>query len=62
MPLDDTYMIELHTKHPKASPVYNILLLQGPTALVNEVIYNRIDKNGTIQTCLRSKGAAGVSG
>ena len=62
LPLDDVTMNELHIKHSEASPMYKDLLIQGPTAFVNEVKFGSIDENGILQACLRTNGAAGVSG
>ena len=62
LPLDNITMNELHIKHPKASPTYDDVLIQGPIALVNEVIFDGIDKNEILRACLRTKGAAGVWG
>lgn len=62
LPLDDITMNELHNKHPEASPTYDDVLIQGPIALVNEVIFDGIDKNEILRACLRTKGAAGVWG
>ena len=53
-------MNKLHTKYPAASPCSMIFL--GPTSLVNEVIYDSIDESEILKACLRTKGAAGVSG
>ena len=62
LPVDDITMNELHIKHSKASPTYDDVLIQGPIALVNEVIFDGIDKNEILRACLRTKGAAGVWG
>lgn len=42
--------------------MYYGLLIQGLLALVNEVIFDSIDKTETLRVSLRSKGAARVSG
>ena len=62
MPLDDITINELHIKHPKVSPMYDDVLIQGPIALVNEVIFDSNDESEILRACLRIKGAAGVSG
>ena len=55
-------MNELHTKHPEASPMYDDLLIQGPIALANEVIFDGIDESEILRACLRTKDAVGLSG
>lgn len=54
--------IKLNTKHPEASPMYDYLFIQGPTALANELIYDSNDEHEMLQAFLRTKGVAGVSG
>lgn len=62
LPLNDDTMEELHLKHPEASPIHADLLLEGPKVNVNDVIYEGIDDTCILKACVRTKGAAGVSG
>ena len=62
LPLDDVTMKDIHFKHREASPMCEDRFIQGPIALVNKVIFDSIDKSKILQACLRTEGAAGVSG
>ena len=62
LPLTEDTMEELRMKHPEANSLNDDLLLNGPMQLVNSVIFDAINEESILKACVKTKGAAGVSG
>ena len=48
-------------KHPEASPLHDVLLIQGPIKFLSPVIYDEITEDTILKAVSRTKGAGGVS-
>ena len=52
--LDDATVSEIYIKHPEASPMYDDILIQGPIALVNKVIFDIINESEILRASFKN--------
>ena len=61
LPINNESLELLHEKHPKARPLYDELILEGPVNKIERVIFDAITPELIQKIALKSKGAAGPS-
>ena len=62
LPLNDCVVKRLKEKHPPPEDLNDIMVLQGPSKFIDNVIYEEIDSSLIEKLAFRLKGASGPSG